>query len=112
MKGMEKKTQAKMQMLKALRKMGHDMSAGEMFKEMTDEPMQKVVVAAKNKEGLKKGLEKAEDVLEKMPSMESEEEESEDEMESEEDSEYSMPSEEEMQKMSKEELIACMKRMK
>lgn len=70
---------AKMDMLKALRKMAMDMinEGGQDEEEM----LQKVTVAAKDKEGLKKGLEKAEDVLEGMPEGESEEM---DEMDSEE----------------------------
>ncbi len=73
---------AKMDMLKALRKMAMDMinEGGQDEEEM----LQKVTVAAKDKEGLKKGLEKAEDVLEGMPEGESEEMESEDEMDLEE----------------------------
>lgn len=73
---------AKMDMLKALRKMAMDMinEGGQDEEEM----LQKVTVAAKDKEGLKKGLEKAEDVLEGMPNGESEEMESEDEMDLEE----------------------------
>lgn len=64
---------AKMDLLKGLRKMAMDMireggEEGEM------DAMQKVTVAAKDKEGLKAGLEKAEDVLEGMD----EEKESED----------------------------------
>jgi hypothetical protein len=65
---------AKMDMLKALRKMALDMiNEGDAGEEM--DALQKVTVAAKDKEGLKAGLEKAEEVLEKMPGEEDDSEE-------------------------------------
>lgn len=74
-KDMSMEKLAKMDMLKALRKMAMDMiqEGGE----GEEETLQKVTVAAKDKEGLKKGLEKAEDVLESMPEAEDESEEEE-----------------------------------
>lgn len=70
--------QAKLEALKELRNMAMQMikdsaEEGELPAEMGK--MQKVMVAAKDKEGLKEGLEKAEDILEG-----SEEEESDEEM--------------------------------
>lgn len=88
---------AKMTALKELRKLALDMinqQAESHMKESSEEKvpsldkMQKVTVAAPDKEGLKKGLEKAEEILEQLPSKEPKEEidELEDEEESDEDS--------------------------
>lgn len=61
---------AKMDLLKQLRKMAMDMiHEDSMGGEEDAMGLQKVTVAAKDKEGLKEGLEKAEDVLEGMPEM-------------------------------------------
>lgn len=64
--------QAKMDMLKALRNMAMEMinSSGE----SEDEAMQKVTVAAKDKEGLEEGLSKAQDILEARDEAEEDEE--------------------------------------
>jgi hypothetical protein len=67
------KKNAKMEVLKELRKMASDMMAEDL-----KGGMKKVTVAAKDEEGLKEGLEKAEDMLEErmgdfdMPDMEEE----------------------------------------
>lgn len=77
--GMEPKAkEAKMELLKELR----DMASG-MMKEDLDghlSGLKKVTVASDSQEGLKEGLEKAEDIVEKkpeMPSLEMDEDESE-----------------------------------
>lgn len=62
---------AKMDLLKSLRKMAMDMINEGGEEEM--DSLKKVTVAAKDEEGLKAGLEKAEDILESK--MESEDEE-------------------------------------
>lgn len=59
---MDKKNQAKYEMLKHLKKMATGSMGG----------MQKVSVMAKDKEGLREGLDKAEDVLDQMPAEEEE----------------------------------------
>jgi hypothetical protein len=61
---------AKMDLLKQLRRMAMDMiHEDSMGGEEDAAGLQKVTVAAKDKEGLKQGLEKAEDVLEDMPEL-------------------------------------------
>ncbi len=67
--------EAKLSAIKGMKKMAGDMMADDM------KSMKKVTVAAPDAEGLKMGLEKAEDVVEGMPGMEMEEEESSDDME-------------------------------
>lgn len=65
------KKEAKMSVLKELRKMASEMMGGD-FKKGMDEHMagmQKVSVAAPDKEGLKKGLDKAEELLDKKEDM-------------------------------------------
>jgi hypothetical protein len=80
-KDMPMHKKAKLDVLKDLRKMAmemlHDQSSEGMEEGEMPSKMQKVMVAAKDKEGLKQGLEKAEDVLESMPGEESEEDEEE-----------------------------------
>jgi len=61
------KKEAKLSVLKELRKMASDMIGGDL-----KEGMNKVTVASDSKEGLKKGLEKAEDLMEQAPDMEEE----------------------------------------
>jgi len=63
---------AKLDVLEALKSLAMDMIQQE--SERSDEPqkMQKIVVAAKDKEGLKKGLDKAEEILDSMPAMKKE----------------------------------------
>jgi hypothetical protein len=56
------KKQAKLDLLKDLRKMAMGMISDGSGEEMPGE-LQKVTVAAKDKEGLKEGLEKAEDLV-------------------------------------------------
>jgi len=73
------KKQAKLDLLKDLRKMAMGMISEGSGEEMP-EHMQKVMVAAKDKEGLEEGLEKAKDIVE---GSESEMEDSEEEMEEE-----------------------------
>lgn len=113
MEKMGKKYEAKMKMLEALKKLGHDSMAEEIF----SKPMQKVTVAAPDKEGLKKGLDKAGEVLDAMPKMKEmigDDEEKTEEMDNSE--EESMESEEEsessqdLSSLSKEELIALLKK--
>jgi len=117
-KEMDKKSKAKMEMLKQLRKMSGNMMAGEMF----NEPVQKVTVAAKDKEGLAEGLEKAKKIVGSVPmdemakdykkDMKEDMEYPEEEMSESSEEEYSeneMPSEKEMNMMSKEELIKFIK---
>lgn len=67
--------EAKLNAIKGMKKMAGDMMSDDM------KAMQKVTVAAPDAEGLKMGLEKAEDVVENMPGMENEDEESSDDME-------------------------------
>lgn len=76
---------AKMDNLKALRKLAMDMIRDN--SEMPEDSMSKVMVAAHDKEGLEKGLDKAKDVLDEMP--ESEDEESPEQEASESESEES-----------------------
>jgi hypothetical protein len=77
---------AKMDMLKALRKMALDMiHEGSGDEEM--DSLQKVTVAAKDEAGLKAGLEKAEEVLESLPSKKMKEEDESEEGEEQEDEE-------------------------
>lgn len=64
------KSKAKMDVLKELMSMADSGEVGSMA-----EGLQKVTVAAKDKSGLEKGLEKAKEVVEGMPEMEDEEEE-------------------------------------
>lgn len=85
--------EAKLAAIKGMRKMAGDMMADDM------KSMKKVTVAAPDAEGLKEGLEKAEDVVEQMPGME----ESED-MEEMADEEMEMPE-------SLEEIDAMMKKL-
>jgi hypothetical protein len=76
---MDKK--AKLDLLKSLRKMAMGLIHEGMGEDdMELDGMKKVTVAAKDSEGLKKGLEKAEDILEDMP-LDSKESEDSDDME-------------------------------
>jgi len=70
----ENRKEAKMSVLNELKKLMDDKLAGDL------KGLKKVTVASDSKEGLKEGLEKAEEVLEKSPEM-GMEEESEDEEE-------------------------------
>jgi hypothetical protein len=80
------KKQAKLDLLKDLRKMAMGMINSDEGEEMP-EHMQKVMVAAKDKEGLEAGLDKAKQVLESSEEMEEDSEDSEmPELESDEDS--------------------------
>lgn len=95
----ENKKNAKMSVLQDLKKMMDDSIAGDL------KGLKKVTVASDSKEGLKEGLEKAEDVLEGQEEME--EEGDMDEM----DLEQASPEElQEMLKMIQEKLDAKMKR--
>jgi hypothetical protein len=79
------KKQAKLDLLKDLRKMAMGMISDGAGEEMPGQ-MQKVMVAAKDKEGLKEGLEKAEEIVggeeseDSMDDMEEESEESPEEL--------------------------------
>lgn len=86
--------EAKLAAIKGMRKMAGDMMADDM------KSMKKVTVAAPDAEGLKEGLEKAEDVVEQMPGME----ESEDMEEMSDEEEMEMPE-------SLEEIDAMMKKL-
>lgn len=70
------KKDAKLSVLKELRKMASDM----MGEDLKGGMMKKVTVAAPSTEGLKEGLEKAEDLMGEMPNGEEESEEGYDEM--------------------------------
>lgn len=95
----ENKKNAKMSVLQDLKKMMDDSIAGDL------KGLKKVTVASDSKEGLKEGLEKAEDVIEGQEEME--EEETMDDM----DLEQASPEElQEMLKMIQEKLDAKMKR--
>lgn len=67
------KSKAKMDVLKELMSMADNGEVGSMA-----EGLQKVTVAAKDKSGLEKGLEKAKEVVEGMPETEEEDKEEED----------------------------------
>ena len=98
---------AKYEMLKNLRKMAMDMNG----ENMMGGDMQKVSVMAKDKEGLKKGLEKAEEVIENDPMSKLKEHMKESpEMEEEEDMEEEHE-EMNLEEMSKEELLEHIKKM-
>lgn len=61
------KSEAKMSMLKDLRKMANSMMGDDLKGKM--DSMKKVTVAAKDKEGLEKGLDKAKDIVSEEPEM-------------------------------------------
>lgn len=70
----EKSIQAKMDMLLELLGVSEEMLKGKSKMGLDEAKAMKVSVMAKDKEGLKQGLEKAEDVLEDMTEMEESEE--------------------------------------
>lgn len=71
----EKSIQAKMDMLMELLGVSEEMLKGKSKMGLDEAKAMKVAVMAKDKEGLKQGLEKAEDILEgEMPEMEESEE--------------------------------------
>lgn len=59
------KSEAKLKMLERMKKMATEMMGGEMKNKL--DGMKKVTVAAEDTEGLKEGLEKAEELVEKDP---------------------------------------------
>jgi hypothetical protein len=81
--------EAKVAVLKALKKVAGELMAEIMNEKMAPESMKQVTVAAADEEGLKEGLEKAEEVVEQLPEMEESEESEDEEMMAENDGEES-----------------------
>lgn len=109
MEDMKKK--AKLKALEGLKQVAMDMM-GENFKKDKSEldGLKKVTVAAPDKEGLEKGLEKAKELAGSMPELA--DESSEDELESPEEDASETPIDENLESMDKEELLKMMDKIK
>jgi peptidyl-tRNA hydrolase len=107
MEDMKKK--AKLKDLEGLKQVAMDMMGDNFKRDKSElEGLKKVTVAAPDKEGLEKGLEKAKELASSMPELEDEsmEDESTEEIESE------SPTDESLESMDKEELMHMMDKIK